>query len=174
MLGTRWSEYRKNEIESFGFLGLRSKTVASPPIRFLDWTIDGEALRDRLVINGGIPCDDVTFLVEHSEGDRFAIESLKALLGVSHSGLDPWVEFVDGRAGLLFCHLCGDLGCGAVSAKVVFGDELVEWRAVSYQDGVTGAVLSDGGPAFSLIFNRVEYESLLRTLLDRWDVKPIR
>lgn len=174
VLGTEWSESPQWEPMSIGFFGLRSKNVELPPIRFLDWTIDGEPLRDRLDHQDGSPCLNVTFLVEGSEGDRFAVESLKALLGKSASGFDPWVEYTDGRAGVLFCPQCGGLDCGAVSAEIVMGDELVEWRTVAYQDGVTEAVLTDTGPAFSLVFNRVEYESLLRSLLDRWEVKPVR
>jgi hypothetical protein len=168
VLGTRWSEYQQWKSVSFGFLGLRSKTVALPPTRFLDWTVDGEPLRDRFGLDDESPCRDVTLLLEHSEGDSFAIESLKALLGESSSGLDPWVQYDDGRAGVLFCPQCGGLDCGAVSVEVVMGNDVIEWRNVAYQDGNTGAVLTDDGPAISLIFNRDEYESLLRSLLDRW------
>lgn len=173
-LGTRWSESPRWHSKSTGFLGLRTKTIALPPVRFLDWTIDGEPLRNRLGFDDGRPCRDITFLVEGSEGDRYAVESLKALLGESNSGFDPWVQYTDGRAGLLFCPQCGGLDCGAVSAEVVVGDDVVEWKTVAYQDGITGDVLLDSGPSFSLVFDRGMYEFFLRALLDRWDVKRIR
>lgn len=102
-LGTRWSEHQQSEMVGSGFLGLRLLTVALPPVRFLDWTIDGEPLRDRLNHSDGNPCRDVTFLVEGSEGDSYAVESLKALLGESDSRFTPWVQYADGRAGVLFC-----------------------------------------------------------------------
>lgn len=168
VLGTRWNEYPQWKSVSFGFLNLRSKTVALPPARFLDWTVDGEPLRSHFELDDGNPCQEVTFLVEGSEGDRFAIESLKVLLAESSSGFDPWVQYSDGRAGVLFCPQCGGLDCGALSVEVVVSDDFVEWRNVAYQDGMTGEVLTGYGPVLSLRFNRVEYESLLRTLLTQW------
>lgn len=174
VLGTRWSVHQQSEMVGVGFLGLRLKTVALPPVRFLDWTIDGEPLRELLKHSDGNPCRDVTFLVEGSEGDKFALESSKALLGESDSRFTPWVQYPDGRAGLLFCPQCGGLDCGAVSTEVLMGDHVVEWRNVAYQDGISGTVLADDGPSFSITFDRVKYESLLRSLLDRWYVRPAR
>jgi hypothetical protein len=114
------------------------------------------------------PCTDVTFLAEGSEGDRYAIESLRALLLENETGFDPWVQFTDGRAGLLFCEVCGDLGCGAVSADVRINDSTVEWRDVAFQDGSSEALSVEEVAPFTLRFERTAYEATVRALLTRW------
>ena len=105
---------------------------------------------------------------ESSIGDRFTTESLKALLGESRSGFDPWVQFTDGRVGILFCALCADLECGAVSADIRLNSTTVEWHDLGFQTedpelGVSGLL-----PGFSLTFDRNQYESTVRTLLGEW------
>jgi hypothetical protein len=140
-------------------------------MRFLDWTIDGTSLRDRLRYPDGAPCRDVTFMTAGSVGDPFLMESLRALLLENESGFDPWVQFTDGRAGLLFCEQCGDLGCGAVSADVWMSDTTVEWRNIAYQDGTTGEINTDEVTAFTIRFDREQYEATVRALMT-WPIDP--
>lgn len=101
-------------------------------------------------------------------GDRATIESLRALLGEDTSGFDPWVEFDDGRAAILFCPVCADLGCGAVSAEVVLGGTTAEWRTIAYQDGADGRIGTEEVPAFTLVFDRTQYEAVVRRQLEKW------
>jgi hypothetical protein len=109
---------------------------------------------------------------EAYQGDRFAIESLRALLLENESGFDPWVQFTDGRAGLLFCPQCGDLACGAVSADVRFTEHTVEWHDIAYQSGITEELSTSELPAFSLHFDRSQYEVTVRALLADWSTRP--
>ena len=104
-------------------------------------------------------------MTAESEGDPFLIESLRALLLENESGLNPWVRFNDGRAGLLFCAQCGDLACGAVSADVWMSDTTVEWRDIAYQSGTTEAINTDGVSAFTVRFDRAHYEATVRELM---------
>ena len=168
MLGTRWTEHARWDRKRLGFFRLRTELVALAPVRFLDWTIDGLLLRDRLAFPNGRACEDITFLTEGSHGDPFAIESLRALLRENTSGMDPWVQYDDGRAGVLFCPVCGGLECGAVSTDVHFTDTTVEWRSVAYQDGMTGQVGQYEVSAFTLRFDRRQYETTVRALLAEW------
>lgn len=174
LLGTLWADREQWETKWRGFLGLRPQFVQRPPLRYLDWTIDGVPLRDRLAFSNGTECTDITFMTEGSEGDPCILESLRALLLENDSGLDPWVQFTDGRAGIYFCPQCGDLLCGAVSAEVRYTDTTVEWRDVAYQggviteDGMTEGINTEEVPAFSLTFDRTQYEDTVRALLAEW------
>ncbi|MET2012815.1 hypothetical protein ABXJ56_14830 [Microbacterium chocolatum] len=168
VLGVEWAEREQWETVRRGFFRLRSEAVAVAPLRFLDWTIDGRPLRDRLSLSDGQKCEDVTFLTEGSIGDSLAVASLRALLGENSSGNDPWVQYDDGRAGVLFCPGCGGLDCGAVTADVRVTGTTVEWRNVTYQDGWTGQVGGTGAPVFTLRFDRRQYESTVRGLLAEW------
>ncbi len=82
--------------------------------------------------------------------------------------MDPWVQYDDGRAGVLFCLGCGGLDCGAVSTDVQVMETTVEWRNVTYQDGLTGEVGGPDAPAFTLRFDRTQYETTVRALLTEW------
>jgi len=152
-----------------GLLWMRRTQAPPPPLRLLDWTVDGTPLRDRLACPDGTLCREVTFLTEGSDGDARAVESLRALLLENVSGFDPWVQFTDGRAGILFCPQCGDLDCGTVSADVRYTGDVVEWRDIGYQDGFADGVAADSELApFTLRFDRAQYEGLLRSLLTQW------
>jgi hypothetical protein len=60
-------------------------------------------------------------------------------------GVNP--ELDGGRAVLLVCGECADLGCGAVTTRVVVGDELVEWQEIGVQTNFgEGVHLVDIGP----------------------------
>jgi hypothetical protein len=169
VLGTRWSESERWKVQRTGFLGLRTSVVAAPPLRFIDWTVDGQPLRDRLVLLDGTPCNDITPVLEDEGADPFATAYLKALLGevgvTSRPGRDPWVRYSDGRAALLFCPQCFGLDCGSVSAEIVVTESTVEWREVAYQDGMTESIVVAEVPSFSLIFDRSAYEATLRALV---------
>lgn len=172
VLGTRWTEHSRGETRSTGFWRRRAERVDLAPRRFLDWTIDDQPLRDRLTFPDGRVCDDITFLTEGSRGDRFAIASLRALLRENVPGGDPWVQYADGRAGVLFCPQCGGLDCGAVSADVHIGATTVEWRNVAFQIDVPGGVAQCGVPWFTLRFDRAQYEATVREVLAAWTESP--
>lgn len=166
-LGTLWAEFQRWDPKARGFR--RRATPAAPwTLRILDWTVDGVPLRDRLTFPIGRPCDEVTFMTGPYRGGRFVTESLRALLLENESGFDPWVQFTDGRAGVLFCPQCGDLACGAVSTDVRFTEGAVEWRDIAYQSGVTEELDTSEIPAFSLRFDRAQYEATVRGLLAEW------
>lgn len=171
-LGTLWVEFQRWDPKPRGFRR-RARSADPWTLRFLDWTVDGVPLRDSLTFPNGRRCDDVTFMTEAYRGDRFVTESLRALLLENESGFDPWVQFTDGRAGLLFCPQCGDLACGAVSTDVRFTDSAVEWRDVAYQDGVTEEVRATEVPAFTLRFDREQYEATVRALLAEWGIPSV-
>ncbi|MFI9454576.1 hypothetical protein [Amycolatopsis sp. NPDC052450] len=125
--------------------------------RFLDWTIDGVALRSM------VPVQERTPLFLHDERWReSAVETLSRLLGHLPG------DFDDGRVALLFCPLCGDLGCGGYSVEVVFGDDVVEWRAFGHQYDYEPF---DPDQEFSFTgarFDRKAYETLLGDLLSNY------
>ncbi|MEV6910597.1 hypothetical protein [Amycolatopsis sp. NPDC051071] len=90
--------------------------------RFLDWTIDGVALRSTVSTQHQTP-----LFLDDDVWRESAVETLSRLLGHLPGHFD------DGRVALLMCPLCGDLGCGAYSVEVVFSDDSVEWRAFGWQ-----------------------------------------
>lgn len=76
--------------------------------------------------------------------------------------------------GIYFCPMCGDLLCGAVRADVSFTETTVVWRDIAYQggaiteDGMTEPTNVQEVPAFSLTFDRAQYERTARALVADW------
>ncbi|EMD27124.1 hypothetical protein [Amycolatopsis azurea] len=125
--------------------------------RSLDWTIDGVALRDL------VPTQHQTPLFLDGNGWReAAVATLSRLLG------DLPGDFDDGRVALVFCPRCGDLGCGAYSVEVVFGDDVVEWRTFGWQTDYEPFEDSEEYKFTGARFERKAYETLLRDLLSNY------
>ncbi|WP_307480951.1 hypothetical protein [Microbacterium trichothecenolyticum] len=169
MLGVRWAEHPQWDVKIRGLLRRRVDATACEPLRFIDWTIDGQPLRDRLAFSNGRTCEDITFLTEGFPADGVTAASLRALLGEDASDMDPWVRYADGRVGLLFCPGCGGLDCGGVSADVRVMDTTVEWRNIGYQSGDEPFDAEQRVPVFTLHFDRTQYEATVRALLVAWD-----
>ena len=136
-------------------------------VPFEDWTLDGELLRDviRKAVAGQVAAPD-------GEGtplsDRWVastpVEALERLLAGQPG------DFDDGRIALYVCQVDGDAGCGTLSADVVIGPDIVEWRdlgwQVNYQPGIAGV-----DPPLSIRFGRSQYEAVLRAALTRWQAR---
>lgn len=177
VLGTRWAGSPHGKTKSTGFLGLKEEWVELPPLRFLDWTVDGEFLRDR-VATQDYESTEITWMLEGStlkasELQRRVGASLRALLSERGSAIDREVQFGDGRVAVLFCRgghaefVCGDLACGAVSADISFTASAVEWRDVTYQDAIADELWTEM-PRRNFRFERKAYEATIEALLAEW------
>ena len=99
--------------------------------------------------------------------DAGVAASLEALLSRDVGPEEESVRFPDGRTAILFCGACGDIWCGAISARVAVGEDFVEWRDVAFQNRVTKEI-STGGPTLTLRFERGAYERTIRDLINGW------
>ncbi|MGQ0842893.1 MAG: hypothetical protein ACT4QF_02040 [Sporichthyaceae bacterium] len=137
--------------------------VSTRRIEFLDWTLDGRPLRD--IVGGVRPVENTTPLRDDLDLAEFRQASLKALLGMA-PGMEG-VRFDDGRVAVLFCVLCGDLGCGALSVEVIVGPDTVEWRDVGWQtDYQPFDPHAQDDPVFGVFFGRAQYEAVVRDLMN--------
>jgi len=124
---------------------------------FLDWTIDGVALHSL------VPAEQRTPLfLDDERWQEAAVETLCRLLGRLPG------DFDDGRVALLVCPLCGDLGCGGYSVEIVFGDDVVEWRAFGWQTDYEPFDDPEEYRFTGARFERKAYETLLGDLLSNY------
>ncbi len=80
-------------------------------------------------------------------------------------------ELPDGRIHLYVCPVCGDLGCGAVTATVDRTPRTVVWRDFGWDVNYTiddddDEVRYDGGP---FEFDRDQYDHELRRFIDTFE-----
>lgn len=105
------------------------------------FTIDGEPLQERLrSINDGL--------------------TLQELPPNTHLLGEPSADLtLDGRAALLICPMCGDLGCGAELARIEIGEDTVTWRDFIYGNHDPAM---DKSLDCEFVFDRQQYEDELR------------
>ena len=124
------------------------RTKIRTVIRFRDWLIDGRPLRDWIAY--GDPRDNERPLMyESNQYDAGVAASLEALLSRDVGPEEESVRFPDGRTAILFCGACGDIWCGAISARVEVGKHFVVWSDIAFQDRVTNEISTDR-PALTL------------------------
>ncbi|NEN06242.1 hypothetical protein G3T36_10175 [Diaminobutyricibacter tongyongensis] len=163
VLGTEWVA-TEDVIIDVG-RGGRSKKRRIP-VSFLDWTINGVALRShppKPSVAG-----ERTLLVPGREGHPYPVESLRALLDGYQENDKAWVRFADGRTAILYCSQCADLNCATISARIEFGYTKVRWSSVAYQTGLSEGPDFEGFEPVTFTFARNAYESTIREQLRRW------
>lgn len=141
----------------------RDRTVIHR-VEFLDWTVDGTALRELVRWPDGEP-QEVTALQNVETAPDLQRQSVNALLGGPEvAGL--WTRMPDGRVPLLFCVACYDLDCQTLTAELMIGPEVVEWREIGWQVGYEPFDIRQQEPSpFTVSFARPQYEAVLRELL---------
>jgi hypothetical protein len=161
-------------------LGVVERSVPNAPlgdrsgsqVKFLDWTVNGVLLRSML---GWADPPLMTTCLRAGWVLGPVLASLASLTAAGRG------EFPDGRAAILVCEQCGDLECGAVSARIEIGDGVVHWTDFGWQ------VPSEDGfdpleTPLRLTFSEREYQGLLAGVRDRllstatpsWLLRPLR
>lgn len=140
---------------------LRNDGTTKTPVGFLDFTVDGSPLFGRLAERAPVDFDFVGVVQ-----DAWPIETVAAiqrLLGEAPGDLP------DGRVSLYWCPECGDVGCGAVTARLRLGAQAVTWEAIGCQtdNDESASALGDDGIFPALSFDRASYERALRRELTR-------
>lgn len=135
---------------------------AAHEVAFEDWALDGVPLRE--LAGKGEPVQEMTRLCLEPLWLEDATRGLLGLLGRAPA------DFDDGRCALLVCPIDGDLGCAAFSAKVVLGDDVVEWRDFGWQTDYEPFDTDSNrdGPPIVARFDRGEYDWTLGALLLRY------
>jgi hypothetical protein len=123
---------------------------------FLDFVINGISLYDAI----GIRRDVISVLwnppVVPDEADR-AIRRLLLL----ETG-----DASNGRVSLLVCAECGDLGCGAMTARIEQGHTGIVWRDIGYENTYDlGVDLDSFATVGPFIFEPDAYRKKLEPLL---------
>lgn len=120
--------------------------------RSIDFLVDGESLLQRLVkVDDGHADFMGCFVNGYPEQNAKNAEKLIVLAG-------PDTD--TGRVLLYICPECGDIGCGAYTARVTKADQYYTWSEFAYENGYEDArLLEDVGP-FS--FESDAYEKAIK------------
>jgi hypothetical protein len=119
---------------------------------FFDILINGESMVDAFRTRGR---DLVSCLGWGPEDWRR--EKALRLLGQAPA------DFPNDRRSILVCSECGDLGCGAISARIRFDADSVTWEAFGYENTYDdeGPYLEDYRDVGLWTFERSAYEAVI-------------
>lgn len=135
--------------------------VTKTEVSYLDFAVNGELLLPRLtrVAGGNL---DVASVVQ----DAWPVEAVAGITRLL--GEEPG-DLPDGRVSLYACPECGDLGCGAVTARIVFTPDTVTWRAIGWQTEYDSEVspLGPGGARPDITVDRLSYQTALQSVRER-------
>jgi len=134
-----------------------------PETHFLDFVVDGRSVRE--MVDGARG-----HVTELCRPWLHAVpESVDRLLG--RLGTDGLAE---NRVALLVCGVCGDLGCGAVTARLDVSQDQVSWSEFLWEGGVGEVTSIDLEHEFDgrIVFDRAGYEAMLRSALERVSTMP--
>ena len=86
-------------------------------------------------------------------------------------GTTPNPELASDRIMVLVCSVCGDLGCGAVTARMVIDAERVVWTDWRWETNYDEPSSFDGLPS-EMVFDRPSYETVIHTVAERLGAFP--
>jgi hypothetical protein len=137
------------------------KFLRSPESHYLDFVIDGASLSS--LVQEGAPGLVTALNRPWLPG---VPESVEVLLGRSQQpDLDP------GRVPLLLCLMCGDLGCGMVTALLDVSETEVVWSSLRWEDGLQDPEPVAAADA-SFRFERNDYEAQFAGAYERVAAMP--
>ena len=130
--------------------------LRDPPSHFLEFVIDGESLIERLEQPGNY----VTPL------NRAWLPTVPDVLDELR-GNRPSPGLAEGRVALLVCGTCGDLGCGALTARLSVTAESVTWFDFLWEDGLRPASATTLDAPQVFVFRRSDYDTAFRDAYER-------
>jgi hypothetical protein len=130
-----------------------------PESHYLDFVVDGQTLSERLPAAHGMTTQlNRAWLAT-------VPDAVQELLGHRAApGIEP------GRVALLVCQVCGDLGCGALTATLEFGTHAVTWGHFAWETGNAPAQPLLEPPV--LTFDVVSYRDVFAQAVDQVAVLP--
>lgn len=137
-----------------------------PDRRFLDFSLNGLSL---VSLFGGAGYDGLIscLWIDNAAAAPASADAAQRLLG-RRSGDAP-----DGTVSMYVCAACGDLGCGALTARVELHEDLVTWSDWGYRTDRVGDDSwevppdIDGIPVRDFVFERDDYERVMIDAIER-------
>jgi hypothetical protein len=132
---------------------LRNRTTKTER-RFIDFIVSGHSLGKHF----GLPEFDLVGVFGWSENKEYENQKVDEFLGNKRPELET------GRSSFYVCSECGDIGCGAITAKIEVTDSIVIWKDFGYENNYSEPDLEDYSQVGPFIFNKTEYNKAIEKL----------
>ena len=131
----------------------KSEAPQQPERRYLDFVVSGQALSqfvlpelDLIGAFGWMP----NKAEEHRQLDQF-------------EGILP-ADLQSGRISLYVCAHCGDISCGAITARIEVADTTITWKDFGYETGYQAPELIAYTHIGPFIFDKQDYINVLEKI----------
>ena len=125
---------------------------------FLDFVVDGRSLFDELVKTKGT--DFVSALWLDPASAEVSIRHAENLM-LLHSPDSP-----SGRRSIYICPECGDLGCGAVTARIEHSANTCRWSGFIHENNYDDCPLAEYRQVGPFLFEAADYEFTLKQAIE--------
>jgi hypothetical protein len=122
--------------------------------KYIDFIVSGKSLGQLLRIKDF----DLIGTFGWSENKKFENIQIDEFLGITKSELET------GRTCFFVCPECGDIGCGAITAKIEVTDKNVIWKEFGYESNILKPDLSDYKEFGPFTFDKMQYFKILEGL----------
>lgn len=122
---------------------------------YIDFIVSGQSLGQLF----GLPDFDLIGTFGCSENKEYENRHVDEFLGLEQP------ELITGRTCLYVCPECGEIGCGAITAKIELTDETVIWKDFGYENNYSEPDLTNYVEIGPFVFDSVEYSKTIKSLI---------
>lgn len=122
--------------------------------KYIDFIVSGQSLEQLF----GLSDLDIIGAFGWTENKEDENKKIKEFLGIEKPELET------GRTCFYVCPECGDIGCGAITAKIEVTDNNVIWKDFGYENNYSEPDLADYKEVGPFFFDKKQYFKTLEGL----------
>jgi len=115
--------------------------------KYIDFIVSGQSLGQLF----GLPDFDLIGTFGWTENKEYENKHIDEFLGIEKAELET------GRTCFYVCAECGDIGCGAITAKIEVNDNNIIWKDFGYENNYSEPDLTDYKQIGPFIFDKRQY-----------------
>jgi hypothetical protein len=122
--------------------------------KYIDFIVSGQSLGQLF----GLPDFDLIGTFGWTENIEYEIRQVDEFLGLEKP------ELLTGRTCFYVCPECGDIGCGAITAKIELTDSTVIWKNFGYENNYSEPDLTDYAEIGPFVFDKADYFKTIESI----------
>ncbi len=122
--------------------------------KYIDFIVSGQSLGQLF----GLPDFDLIGAFGWTDNKEYENKQIHEFLGLTKPELES------GRTCFYVCPECGDIGCGAITAKIEVTEKNVIWKDFGYENNYSEPDLTDYKEIGPFTFDKKQYLERLKVL----------
>lgn len=122
--------------------------------KYIDFIVSGQSLGQLF----GLPDLDLIGTFGWTDKKEYEYKKIDEFLGIEKTKLET------GRTCFYVCPECGDIECGAITAKIEVTDNMIIWKDFGYENNYTELNLKDYKEVGPFYFEKASYFEVMESL----------